>query len=188
MKKILSILFLIAAFSASAFEYRTVQTYTNGVLQSPTTLWVANSNGINAVIKHPAQSLTNTVAIFDGVLITPFSTTNIDQAHAYWLDFGKSNALGQNLIYQSVTATTNIVFWGITNCSRWRLLSVNVLASGRDCTVYFPTNLPHLGTNTLTYAVGKGWGVVVSNGQNAVLTLQSNANTMSSIWTISDQQ
>lgn len=195
MKVALAILLsTLTLFKASA-ETRAVMTYSNsGVLYTPagtSNLWIANSNGINAVVRHPEavdvinlgnsvtnllNQSTNVPAIFGGFTLTPVTNTDL-----YWWDFGVTNALGQKLIYATLQATNDVEFIGVTNCTKWGTLSFNVVASGADRLVRLPTGLPHLDTFGLTLTNG-AYQLTLTNGNEFRMTIQSNS-TLSTLWT-----
>lgn len=180
MRILLTICLLLAALNARAGKLYSLSVSNDGVLFMPqpnTNFWQANSNGINAVVKHPEFGLATNSFQLQGLQIFKSSVTNgID---TYLLDFGRTNSLGQPYIYNSILAT-NRSRMVVTNCSQWGLLSLNVVASA-NVFVFFPTNLPHLDTNGLTFSNGV-WGLVLTNGNELRMTFQSNI-TMSSLWT-----
>ncbi len=192
MNKLIAILSLIATSAIAAPEQRTVQTYTNAVLAQPTNFWVANSNGINDVIRRDTNSIVQDVlsivtnlfasstsfgvtnrgaAILSGFTLTP--SANLTN---FWWDFGRTNANGERLIYATLGATTNVNFVGITNCNQWSILSFNLVASGSDVFVTFPSEvLPHFDSSYIAnFDLGR-FGFWLTNGNEFRMTLQSNS-------------
>jgi len=197
--KLLLILSLLVVASARA-ETRSVMTYSNSaVLYTPagtSNFWVANSNGINAVISHPelgasnstyassnyfASLSTNVSATLDGFKMSPAVSTAT--TNSYWWDFGKTNALGQKLIYATLNATNTVNFLGATNGQLWSLLSVGVLANGADRNILFPTNLPFFSTNNMTLTNG-AYLLTLSNNTLLRFTLESNEFGLESQWVV----
>jgi len=177
VKTIAIISALLLAISANAAEKLSVMVFTNGQICYPSNLWIANSNNINAVIRHPAPDKVS--ATLDGFDMLPVAQGN--PSNIYWLDFGKSNAAGTPLVYATLTATNDVRFAGITNCDKWRMLSFNVVASGGNRLIQMPTNFPHISTNGLTYANGS-YQLTLTNGNEFRMTIQSNS-TLSTLWT-----
>jgi hypothetical protein len=144
----------------------------------------------NSIVNNFNTSITNyaNTAIRDGVEVFPFALSNTaPTAAVYWMDSGRTNAQGQRLIYQSINATNGVMLWGLTNCQRWDLLSMNIVASSTNRWIYFPTNLPHFDTNGMTLEASRGWGLLLFTNHNLVFTLQSNALTMTTIWVTPEQ-
>lgn len=126
-------------------------------------------------------SLTNFGATLDGVQIYSQGFTN--DADLYWLDFNRTNEFGQVLIYHSIVATNNARLT-ITNNLQWRLLSINVIASGATVRVLLPYPLPHLNTNGFTiYTTNSitNYSLFLTNGNEFRFTIQSNV-TYSTLW------
>jgi hypothetical protein len=199
---------ILTAFSASA-EYRSVMTYSNSaVLYTPagtSNLWVANSDGINAVINHPESGLTTSIsngltslsnsfssftsnfnsmttnwaATLDGFIMSPVVSTTT--TNTYWWDFGQTNSLGQPLIYATLNATNTVKFAGPTNGHLWSLLSIGVYANGADRSILFPTNLPFLVTNNMVLTNGQ-YVLTLTNAHLLRLTLESNEFGLEPQW------
>lgn len=175
------------ALNVEAFKYAAVMTDAEALLYQPTNLWTANSTAINAIVIHPESSvsasmLTNSGATLDGVQIYTSGFTN--GAWRYALDFQRTNATGQILMYQSILAT-NSVRMDFTNMRRWSLLSVNIVASGTNVLVVFPSPVPHLYTNGLTPFITNGltnYSLWLTNGNEFRGTFQSNAVGISTLW------
>lgn len=117
-----------------------------------------------------------------GTNITAFSGgTN------YWLDFNLTNNNPRGYyIYQSVVATSDVFFLGVTNAIKWRLISVNVLASGGDRRIGIPTSLPHLNTNGTTL-IGSYYTFTLTNGNEFRITVETNGATISTLWDVFGQ-
>jgi hypothetical protein len=98
----------------------------------------------------------------------------------YWIDFG---TLFGGPMYGSILATNQYTcLFGLTNCARGKMFSINVDPSGANTTVLFPTNLfPHLNTNGLS-TLGSFYSITITNGNEFRLSLQSNWTTLSSTW------
>lgn len=120
-------------------------------------------------------------AIRDGYFFTLANGSTL-ATNYFWMDFGRTNAFGQHLIYASAIATNDIVILGPTNCATWGLLSFNLLASGADRKVYFPPVIFGLNTNGLSFT--NGWAfTTVSNGYLWRSTTQSNS-VLETIWRV----
>ncbi len=131
-----------------------------------------DADGVGA----PAGSFLNSSNYVNkvGTQIFAVNGTNV------WLDFGLTNDSGP-IVYQTLIATNNVNFLGPTNAEIWRLISLNVFASGADRTLSIPTNLPHLNTNGLILG-GSTFRLVLTNGNEFRITLQSNLS-LSTLWT-----
>lgn len=196
MKKLLSLTGLVLTLDVGAVnvdfkQFNTNQFSTNGHnisikgSSSPGGGGIQLSNFSTEVLNLITNSLSDT-AIRDGVEIYPIALSNavsdIPAAAVYLLNCARSNSSNQRLIYQTITATNNVLLLAPTNFTRWDLISLNILSVTSNRYVYFPT-LPHLRTNDMTLTDLRGWGYLLMTNHNLVLTIQSNANTMTSIWT-----
>lgn len=201
--KLLTALFVMLGLTAfgqgnpSFKSFATNQFTTNGLIIRVRTNAIAVSNFNIDVFNYITNVVNSNVVLYadtairDGVEIFPFTLSNavsdIPAAAVYWLDFGRTNTRGQRLIYQSVNGTNNVMFWGLTNCNRWDLLSLNVVSVTTNRWVFFPTTLPHFDTNGMTLFDTRGWGLLLFTNHNLVFTLQSNALTMTTIWVTPEQ-
>lgn len=153
---------------------------TNGNVIDPKPTLVTNGqSGVS--FPNMSGSVTNMGAALDGAQI--FSSGFVNGADRYAMDFKRTNALGQILIYGSIVATNNARL-EITNCVQWSLLSINVIASGATVRVLLPYPLPHLSTNGFTIFTTNSitnYSLFLTNGNEFRLTLQSNV-TMSTLW------
>lgn len=122
-------------------------------------------------------SLLNSSNYVNKIGVEIFSASNSTN---YWWDFGLTNDAGP-IVYQTVFATNNVNFLGVTNVRQWAQISMNVVARSADRTISIPTNLPHLNTNGLQIG-GSTYRLVLTNGNEFRITIQSNI-TLSTIWT-----
>lgn len=87
-------------------------------------------------------------AIQDGYIFSPV-TRNVG-SNTYWEDFGKTNNQGQSLISAALSATNDVVFYGITNVNRqFQKLSYSIVSSASPyARIWIPTNtVAHFQTN-----------------------------------------
>lgn len=108
-----------------------------------------------------------------GVAIYPTDKTN------FWWDFGLTNDAGP-IVYQTISATNNVNFLGVTNGFQWGLISVNVTAVSGDRIISVPTNLPHFNTNGFTLS-GTSYRFTLTNGNEFRISVHSNS-TLSTMW------
>ncbi len=103
----------------------------------------------------------------------------------FWWNFNLTNAAGSRSIYQSILATANVNFLGVTNIQRWDLLSFDVVASGGSRTITFPTNLFRMKTNGLSVA-GTRYSYLLENGKLFRGSIHTNS-ALEFIWNATDQ-
>lgn len=137
-----------------------------------------NDGGITATITAQPLNGKFSAGIEDGYIFAPQSGSS-SATNYFLLDFGRTNTLGQGLIYASSVATNDVVFTSITNLTQWGLLSLNVVASGANRTIYVP-QWPHFITNGW-FSTNGFYGMVLTNGNEFRLTVQSNL-TLSTTW------
>jgi hypothetical protein len=158
--------------------------YLNNTLSFATTNYVTNfvyitNNFTNNYTNIVITNINIIGAIETGYTNPPASTTSA--TNFYWFDFGISNSFGQNCIYATLLATNNVDFLGVTNLNIWKLLSVNVVASGGNRVIALPNTWPHFNTNGWT-SNGNIFYLTLTNGNEFRITIQSNI-TQSVIWT-----
>ena len=142
--------------------------------------------GTNANLNQLATTINPIIST--GYILAPSGISN------FTLDFGHTNNFGQTNIYATIDATNNVNISGFTHFNMWGILSVNIFADGGNRTVWFPGNWwnppnADLATNNLVIS-GSQYYIVLNNGNELRLTLQSNApppavtsNHLSVIWT-----
>jgi hypothetical protein len=136
------------------------------------------------------QILNNTTLIST---IAPFSFSSISNmtlisqttlSNTYWWNCGITNLYGQTNIYQSLIATNDIVFAGLTNQTQGSLLSYNVYASGGTRGIFIPTNKVNdnrFDTNGLVIT-NNFYLLRLTNGNELRMTIQANVNGNSFLW------
>lgn len=174
MKRIIAILIAIAAAAHGAnVDNKAFDTNQFSATPSRITLKAGgiNASNLNTQIYSALAPVT-----FDVLQVYPDS-----QGTNFWWNCGRTNSSGQTYIYQSILATNDVNFTGVTNCVMGSILSFNVVASGADIQISVPASLPHLDTNGLALA-GAVYSLTLTNGNEFRMTLQSNI-TLSTLWT-----
>lgn len=178
-------------------------TLTNGAVatltsQDQTVLFRFSTNGDGSIVADASVNIgnveqfltTNTLydntAINGGYVLTPATAQN--PSNIYYIDFGRTNSLGQHFIFADLTATNSIYIAGVTNCAAEHEMSFDVFFP-QSQVVYFPTNL-FLATNGAELATVND-GLFISNtlfalpmnaGQLLRFTIRSNLNGLEPQW------
>jgi hypothetical protein len=157
-----------------------IGTTSNSLISTLNTTLNTSSNSLVSLINTTSNALVTAIgaSIENGYVMSP--TVVHGATNVYWMDFGMT-ANGLPLLYATLSGTTSFVqLAGPTNCSMWKLLSLNVIASGADRTILVPDSFPHFTTNGWTHAAPY-YSIVLTNGNELRLTIQSNI-TLSTTW------
>lgn len=164
MRTLLGLAIVLVALSAEAVSIDFRQLNTNQFY----------TNGYQVKLRH----YVNLKEVFT---MHPFSQeTNV------WVDFSRTNSLGEELIYGTMTATNNVFLYGLSNCVRGSLVSFNVIAASTNRLLSISTNLiPHPDTNVWTLS-GARYQVLLTTNHEARITFQSN-DTFSAVCYLPEQ-
>lgn len=150
----------------------------NGAIVTTTNgdAYLGRTNGLVKL----AVDYNNGVDLFTDYLLSASLDVN---TNVLALDFMATNGAGQRLLYAYYVATSDVRVY-TTNTAIGRMLSYNIVASGGNRKLYYPTNTfhyPNFTTNGWTLT-GPYYTLILTNGNELRMSHRTNTAVFSTLW------